>query len=388
MAGSHLAARAAGVARGRRRPAGLAVRRRDSGRCARRHHPHGDLPQDAACAAAERVAAAPGAERRPTRSVPFEAQTIGRASKGSRRAVSVATVGPLDAGPADPPGAVARAHLAGLVGLFQRGMCEPLPLFCKTSAAYALDRALGTGARRGRPGGAQGMGVERTSRDNENRDKEHVFVLGGELSFPEMLRALTGILRQRRATTSTPPSPIGSASTPAWSGTDCWTSRGSGSSDARSSRAPADEAMPVVRLSAARCRGARRCSRRAPGTGKTFTIAAPDGPLRRGGRHADRPSPRHDVHPHGHGRAPRTGAGPAGARLRRLGRRPGRQGAPRRTTRSCGSWRTCRGPSRSCGAAAWARRSPTSTPPRSRPRTGSACRSSTGSAPPATSTAT
>ena len=45
-------------------------------------------------------------------------------------------------------------------------------------------------------------------------------------------------------------------------------------------------------------------------------------------------------------------------------------------------------PSRSCGATGWARRSPTSTPPPSRRPTDSACRSSTGSAPPATSTVT
>ena len=78
----------------------------------------------------------------PTRSCPSRRRRSGRASKGSRRAVSVAAIGPLG----DDPQArqdVARAHLAGLVALFQRGMCEPLPIFCKTSAAYALDRALG-----------------------------------------------------------------------------------------------------------------------------------------------------------------------------------------------------------------------------------------------------
>ncbi len=118
--------------------------------------------------------------------VPFEAQTIGRASKGSRRAVSVASVGPLDADP-QIRSQVARAHLADLVGLFQRGVCEPLPIFCKTSAAYALDRALGK-----EPGeaaeGARREWESRNDRDNENRDKEHLFVLGDELSFSDMLR--------------------------------------------------------------------------------------------------------------------------------------------------------------------------------------------------------
>jgi exodeoxyribonuclease V gamma subunit len=122
--------------------------------------------------------------------VPFEAQTIGRASKGSRRAVSVAAVGPLDADP-EIRRDVARTHLAGLVRIFQSGMGEPLPIFCKTSAAYALERALGR-----EPGEAvQAARKEWESwnkRDNENRDREHLFVLGEELSFPDMLTR-TGI---------------------------------------------------------------------------------------------------------------------------------------------------------------------------------------------------
>ena len=120
--------------------------------------------------------------------VPFETQTIGRASKGSRRAVSVATIGPLGD---DPPVRqdVARAHLADLIELFQRGMCEPLPIFCKTSAAYAQERALGRD-----PGeAAQGARKEWESnnRDNENRAREQLFVLGEELTFSAML-ARTG----------------------------------------------------------------------------------------------------------------------------------------------------------------------------------------------------
>ena len=111
------------------------------------------------------------------------------------------------------------------------------------------------------------------------------------------------------------------------------------------------------------------------------------GPLRRGRRPADRPSPRHHLHPDGHGRAPRAGARPPGARLRRLGRRPGRTAATAgRRHRAAAGGRAARraGAARATG---WARRSPTSTPPPSRRPTGSACRSSTASAPRATSTA-
>ena len=119
--------------------------------------------------------------------VPFETQTIGRTPKGSTRAVAVATIGPLDPEPQNRRD-LARAHLAVLVGLFGRGMREPLPLFCKTSAAYAADRSLG----REPADAAQTARKEWESRgdwDNENSDKEHRFVLGGELSFAEMVTA-------------------------------------------------------------------------------------------------------------------------------------------------------------------------------------------------------
>ena len=121
--------------------------------------------------------------------LPFETQTIGRTPKGARHAVAMATVGPLDPDPQTRRD-VARAHLAVLVELFGRGMREPLPLFCKTSAAYAADRALGR-----EPGeAAQSARKEWESRndwDNENRDKEQRFVLGEELTFADMV-TLTG----------------------------------------------------------------------------------------------------------------------------------------------------------------------------------------------------
>ena len=102
----------------------------------------------------------------------------------------MAAVGPLDVDP-EIRRDVARAHLAGLVRIFLRGMGEPLPIFCKTSAAYALERALGRD-----PGeavhGARKEWESWNKRDNENRDREHLFVLGEELSFTDMLTR-TGI---------------------------------------------------------------------------------------------------------------------------------------------------------------------------------------------------
>jgi exodeoxyribonuclease V gamma subunit len=117
---------------------------------------------------------------------PFEARTIARTPNKSSRRVAVATVGPLDLDP-DLRQQVATEHLRTLVDLFRRGMCEPLPLYCKTSAAYAADRAQG----RDPDEAALAAKKEWESRpdwDYENRAKEHLFVFGEELPFPDMVR--------------------------------------------------------------------------------------------------------------------------------------------------------------------------------------------------------
>jgi exodeoxyribonuclease V gamma subunit len=114
---------------------------------------------------------------------PFEAVTIGRAEAHSRHLVTVARLGLL--GPdADTRKGVAETHLRTVVDLFRRGMREPLPLYCKTSAAYAAARAAGADD-------ADDLAKKRwespqRARPNENGDAEHVFVLG-ELSFKEMV---------------------------------------------------------------------------------------------------------------------------------------------------------------------------------------------------------
>jgi exodeoxyribonuclease V gamma subunit len=120
---------------------------------------------------------------------PFVAITIGRAEKRSSRLVSSSRIGPL--GP-DPQSRkeVAQAHLRNLVELFLRGMREPLPLYCKTSAAYAA-------ARRSESDDAAGIALQNweSTRDFqlENRDNEHLLVLGAELTYAEMV-ARAGLL--------------------------------------------------------------------------------------------------------------------------------------------------------------------------------------------------
>jgi exodeoxyribonuclease V gamma subunit len=107
---------------------------------------------------------------RPGRS--FEAMTIGRAPSGSDASVTIARIAPLDA-------ALARDHLAVLIDLFDRGMREPAPLACLTSAAYAE-----TGAVAARKAWESTYDFAR-----EDQDPEHVLVHGGVLAYEDLLAA-------------------------------------------------------------------------------------------------------------------------------------------------------------------------------------------------------
>jgi exodeoxyribonuclease V gamma subunit len=100
---------------------------------------------------------------------PFRAVTVGRGPRGT---VSEVTIPPQDA-------KRATEVLAALVDLHDRGLCEPLPLYGRTSAAYAAERA------RGRPGeGAARKEWESTyGWDREDREPEHQLVLGGVVGF-------------------------------------------------------------------------------------------------------------------------------------------------------------------------------------------------------------
>jgi exodeoxyribonuclease V gamma subunit len=100
----------------------------------------------------------------------FEAMTIGRAPSGSGASVTIARILPLDA-------ALARDHLAVLVDLFDRGMREPAPLACLTSAAYAEAGA----------GAARNAWESSYEFDREDREPEHVLVRGGVLAFEELM---------------------------------------------------------------------------------------------------------------------------------------------------------------------------------------------------------
>jgi exodeoxyribonuclease V gamma subunit len=102
----------------------------------------------------------------------FESLTIGRARKDSGGRVTVARIPPL------PPGA-AREQLATMLDLYDRGMREPPPLACLSSAAYAS--AGSNAAAAGREAWESGFAF-----DKEDREPEHQLVLGGVRTFVEL----------------------------------------------------------------------------------------------------------------------------------------------------------------------------------------------------------
>jgi exodeoxyribonuclease V gamma subunit len=111
---------------------------------------------------------------------PYVATTIGRAR--GRSNVKTVRIHAVGGDPAERR-AWALAELGALVDLYDRGMREPLPLYCLTSAAYAEAVRAGedpvAAARR-----------EWTSDwkfAREDRDLEHALVLDGERTFAELL---------------------------------------------------------------------------------------------------------------------------------------------------------------------------------------------------------
>jgi exodeoxyribonuclease V gamma subunit len=113
---------------------------------------------------------------------PFAAVTIGRASDGKGADVTIARIPPLAA---DPAGRRERAlaRLAVLLDLQDRGLREPPPLACRTSAAYAAAAATGGDAvKAGRDAWESAFTYAK-----EDAEPEHELVLGGRRTFAELL---------------------------------------------------------------------------------------------------------------------------------------------------------------------------------------------------------
>ncbi len=112
--------------------------------------------------------------------VAFTAASVGRGSDGA----AVQRIRALSEDPAHRR-RVAEEQLLALLDLYSRGMREPLPIYCRSSAAYA-----GAVAARADPVAAAAR--EWTSEWNypkEDREREHVLVLGGALTLEQVMAA-------------------------------------------------------------------------------------------------------------------------------------------------------------------------------------------------------
>jgi exodeoxyribonuclease V gamma subunit len=110
------------------------------------------------------------------------AVTIGRAGRGD--GIAVATVPALMAD-VDARRTFARTRLAALVELYDRALCEPLPIACKATAAYA--RAL-------RAGGNADVAAREAWEGSYNwpgeaAEPEHVLAFGRDFSFEDLCGA-------------------------------------------------------------------------------------------------------------------------------------------------------------------------------------------------------
>jgi len=112
---------------------------------------------------------------------PLQALTIGRVRPGAKGSVTVARIAPL-AGHAAQREVLATAQLATIADLHARGMREPLPLACLSSAAYARAAKIGRD-----PAAAARRQWESAFRfDGEDGQPEHALVFGAA-SFDELL---------------------------------------------------------------------------------------------------------------------------------------------------------------------------------------------------------
>ncbi|MBV9607511.1 MAG: exodeoxyribonuclease V subunit gamma [Solirubrobacterales bacterium] len=118
---------------------------------------------------------------------PFESVVIGRARAGVRgAAVTVARIPPLASGSAGARAERRRTaleQLAVILDLYDRGMREPLPLACDSSAAYAQATLAGEDGE-----AAARAAWETVFRyDKEDRQPEHMLVYGEAIPFARLL---------------------------------------------------------------------------------------------------------------------------------------------------------------------------------------------------------
>jgi exodeoxyribonuclease V gamma subunit len=98
--------------------------------------------------------------------------------------VSVARIATL-AGDTESRRDVACRQLDNIVGLYLRAMCEPPPLYCKTSAAWAE----AVFRQRSPRAAAEAQWTSKYRFPREDQQEEHLLVLGGVVRFDEILRS-------------------------------------------------------------------------------------------------------------------------------------------------------------------------------------------------------
>jgi exodeoxyribonuclease V gamma subunit len=109
----------------------------------------------------------------------FTAATVGR-GRGSEVAIRrIRALGP----DADTRRTVATEQLLALLDLYERGMREPLPIFCKTSATYAQAIADQVDAETA----ADDEWTTEWNFDKEDRELEHQLALGGVRTLAQLL---------------------------------------------------------------------------------------------------------------------------------------------------------------------------------------------------------
>ncbi len=112
---------------------------------------------------------------------PWRAITVGRCRKSNSKKSSIAFLGPLGDSPQER-GQVALRLLLDLVDLYDRGMREPLPLYCKTSAAWAE----AVKNERDAEGDARYQWFTNYEIPNEDRDPYHQLVLAGVVDYDDL----------------------------------------------------------------------------------------------------------------------------------------------------------------------------------------------------------
>src|SRR3954454_5306741 len=114
---------------------------------------------------------------------PFAAVTVGQARRGAPESatITIARIPPLgdDANEREKR---AKEQLATLIDLYDRGMREPLPLACMTSAAYAIATHNGADAEKA----ARNEWESGWAFPKEDAELEHQLVRGDILSFDEL----------------------------------------------------------------------------------------------------------------------------------------------------------------------------------------------------------